>query len=196
MRCSPNIPDIKVVAEANGMWSQAVARTELSKIVATHPWDTIDGLWMQAGCYTAFSMQSEAGIADDKLKPCAGEGSNGHRIQMLPACEGRRRHRHLPADGRAEHLGSSQVYPGAMPSRWRSTSSRARTRRRRSAFAGPGDQRHREDAATPASWAEMKAGCNAFSPALVPNPGWFASVYHADLPEVGIQAALVGQPEN
>jgi len=39
---------------------------------------------MQAGCYTAFSMQSESGIADDKLKPCAGEGTNGHRIQMLP----------------------------------------------------------------------------------------------------------------
>ena len=45
------------------------------------------------------------------------------------------------------------------------------------------------------SYAEMKAGCNAFPPALVPNPGWFASVYHPDLPEVGFQAALVGQPE-
>ena len=29
-------------------------------------------------------MQNEAGIADDKLLPCAGEGSNGRRIQMLP----------------------------------------------------------------------------------------------------------------
>ena len=99
-------PDIKIVAEANGMWSQAVARTELNKIVATHPWDTIDGLWMQAGCYTAFSMQSEAGIPDDKLKPCAGEGTNGHRIQMLPdRHEDRRRERDLSTDGRAEHLG-------------------------------------------------------------------------------------------
>ena len=54
-------PDIKIVAEANGMWSQAVARTELSKILATHTWDQIDGLWMQVGCYTANSMQIEAG---------------------------------------------------------------------------------------------------------------------------------------
>ena len=54
-------PDIKIVAEAVGMWSQAVARTELSKILATHNWDEIDGLWMQVGCYTANSMQLEAG---------------------------------------------------------------------------------------------------------------------------------------
>src|SRR6202007_581330 len=56
-------PNIHIVAQANGMWSQAVARTELSKIIATHPWSTIDGLLMQAGCYTANSMQKEAGIA-------------------------------------------------------------------------------------------------------------------------------------
>ena len=47
------------------------------------------------------------------------------------------------------------------------------------------------------SWTELKAGCNAFPPALVPNPGWFASVYLAEhVPQVGFQAALVGQPEN
>ncbi len=30
------------------------------------------------------------------------------------------------------------------------------------------------------TWAEMKAGCNAFPPSLVPNPGWFASIYSPD----------------
>src|SRR5690606_33577764 len=77
-------PDINVIAEANGMWSQAVARTELSKILATRNWDEIDGLWMQAGCFTANSMQSEAGIKDEDIRPCAGEASNGGRVQMLP----------------------------------------------------------------------------------------------------------------
>ena len=77
-------PDIKIVAEAVGMWSQAVARTELSKILATRSWDEIDGLWMQVGCYTANSMQIEAGKTPEQLLPCAGEGSNGGRIQMLP----------------------------------------------------------------------------------------------------------------
>ena len=94
-------PGIEVVAEANGMWSQAVARTELSKILATRPWDQIDGLWMQAGCYTANSMQSEAGIADDKLL------SLRWRVVQWrphPDAAGRNRSRwrqwHLPSDGR------------------------------------------------------------------------------------------------
>src|SRR5580692_9447569 len=63
-------PDIKIVAEAVGMWSQAVARTELSKILATRNWDQIDGLWMQVGCYTANTMQIETGKKPDQLKPC------------------------------------------------------------------------------------------------------------------------------
>ena len=78
-------PGIKIVSEAVGMWSQAVARTELSKILATHNWDQVDGLWMQVGCYTANTMQVEAGKKENELKPCAGEGSNGGRVQMLPA---------------------------------------------------------------------------------------------------------------
>src|SRR5205085_12683214 len=81
-------PGINVIAEGVGMWSQAVARTELSKIVATHPWSEIDGLWMQVGCFTAASMEEEAGIADKDKKPCAGEGSNGHRVQMLGSADG------------------------------------------------------------------------------------------------------------
>src|SRR3954453_899888 len=78
-------PDIKVIAESVGMWSQAVARTELSKILATHNWNDIDGLWMQVGCFTANAMQLEAGKKQTELLPCAGEGANGGRIQMLPA---------------------------------------------------------------------------------------------------------------
>jgi len=30
----------------------------------------------------------------------------------------------------------------------------------------------------------------------VPNPGWFASIFSEETPEVGLQSALVGQPEN
>jgi ribose transport system substrate-binding protein len=45
------------------------------------------------------------------------------------------------------------------------------------------------------TWQEMKDGCNAFPPALVPNPGWFASIFSEQTPEVGLAAALVGQPE-
>ncbi|MGT2468785.1 substrate-binding domain-containing protein [Mesorhizobium atlanticum] len=46
-------PNIKIVGEAVGMWSRAVARTELSKILTTRSWDDVDGLWLQVGCFTA-----------------------------------------------------------------------------------------------------------------------------------------------
>ena len=76
-------PDIHIISEANGMWSQAVMRTEMSRILATHNWDQIDGLWTQVGCYTANTMQIEAGKKISELKPCAGEGANGGRVQAL-----------------------------------------------------------------------------------------------------------------
>src|SRR5262249_58922374 len=44
------------------------------------------------------------------------------------------------------------------------------------------------------TWPEMKAGCNAFKPSIVPNPGWFASIFSEQTPEIGLSAALVGQP--
>ena len=79
-------PGIKIVAEAVGMWSQAVARTELSKILATHNWDrhrrAVDaGRLLHRQRHAARGRQE----APTELKPCAGEGSNGGRIQMLPA---------------------------------------------------------------------------------------------------------------
>jgi ribose transport system substrate-binding protein len=190
-------PDIKVVAEANGMWSQAVARTELSKIAATHPWESIDGLWMQAGCFTANSMQSEAGIPDDKIRPCAGEGENGTRIQMLPAStkiDGTSgTYRPMGAPGMSA---SSQVYPGAYALKM-AVDALDGKKVEKTKLLSPGPVSNETvKLCETGSWEEMKAGCNTFSPTIITNPGWFASVYNADLPEVGLQAALVGQPEN
>jgi ribose transport system substrate-binding protein len=189
-------PDIKIIAEANGMWSQAVARTELSKIVATRPWDQIDGLWMQAGCYTANSMQSESGITDDKLKPCAGEASNGGRIQMLPVgteVEG--------ASGTYRPMGAqrwssgSQNFTGALAltlavKKLEGKEIPALTNVEQNIVTNENIKLCKEG-----TWAEMKAGCNVFQPAIISNPGWFASIYSETTPEVGLNAALVGQPE-
>ena len=49
----------------------------------------------------------------------------------------------------------------------------------------------------PGAWLTIAvaAGCNVFQPAIISNPGWFASIYSPDTPEVGLSAALVGQPE-
>jgi ribose transport system substrate-binding protein len=189
-------PEIEVIAEANGMWSQAVGRTELSKIFATKSWDEVDGVWMQVGCYTANSLQIEAGIAESDLRPCAGEASNGGRIQMLPA--------------NAEVDGANGNYRPMGAKRWSAGSANYT-----GAYALKLAVQKLEGAEVPTevivpnpaitndniklckegTWKEMSEGCNVFQPSIVPNPGWFASIYSELTPEVGLAAALVGQPE-
>ena len=189
-------PDIKIVAEANGMWSQAVARTELSKILATRNWNQIDGLWMQVGCYTANTMQLEAGGTPPALKPCAGEGSNGGRVQMLAAgteVEG--------ANGTYMPMGAPRIsyasppYSGALAMKLAIQKLQGKEIPKLTTLPLPLVTNETIKLCKTGSWQEMKAGCSAFSPAIVSNPGWFASIYSAETPEIGLNAALVGQPE-
>jgi ribose transport system substrate-binding protein len=190
-------PDIHVIGEAVGMWSQAVARTELSKILATHNWNEVDGLWMQVGCYTASSMQDEAGIADNKKKPCAGEGSNGHRVQMLPAetkVEG--------ASGTYRPMGypsisyASPPYSGGLALKLAVEKLEGKDVPKLTKLPLPLVTNDTVKLCQEGTWAEMKAGCNAFNPAIISNPGWFGSIFSEQTPEIGLSAALVGQPEN
>lgn len=190
-------PGINVLAEAPGMWSQAVARTELSRMLATHSWDDIDGLWLQVGCYTANAMQLEDGIEPENLKPCAGEGSNGGRIQMLPRdteIEG--------ADGAYRPLGAPRIsyasppYSGALALKLAVRKLDGEEIPERTILPLPIVTSETIELCQEGTWEEMAAGCNAFLPLLVPNPGWFASIFSEETPEVGLQGALVGQPEN
>ncbi len=188
---------INVIGEASGMWSQAVARTELSKILATRSWDDIDGLWMQVGCFTANAMQLEAGKTAEELVPCAGEGSNGGRIQMLPAgteVEG--------ASGAYAPLGAKRIsyasppYSGALALKLAVDILEGEEVPTLTEMPLPIVSSETVQLCETGSWEEMKNGCNAFLPSLVSNPGWFASIFSEDLPQVGLNAALVGQPEN
>jgi ribose transport system substrate-binding protein len=190
-------PDIHIVAQANGMWSQAVARTELSKIVATHPLSSIDGLLMQAGCYTANSMQKESGIGDDKLRPCGGEASNGGRIQMLPAgtvVDG--------VNGSYRPMGAlrmssgSQNFSGALALKQVVAKLEGQDVPRLTVIPQALVTNANIKLCETGSWAEMQGGCNVFKPSLIPNPGWFASVFSPDVSEVGVQGALTGKPED
>ena len=190
-------PDIKIVSEAVGMWSQAVARTELSKIVATRSWDDIDGLWMQVGCFTANAMQLEAGKKASELLPCAGEGSNGGRVQMLP--EG------TEVEGAALPYGplgaprisyASPPYSGALALKLAVEALEGKEVAKRTILPLPLVTNETIKLCEEGTWAEMKEGCNAFKPALVSNPGWFASIFSDQTPEIGLNAALVGQPED
>jgi ribose transport system substrate-binding protein len=189
-------PDIHIIAEANGMWSQAVMRTELSKILATHNWDSIDGLWTQVGCYTANTMEIEAGKKINELKPCAGEGSNGGRVQTLPVgteIEG--------ANGTYVPMGAPRIsyasppYAGGLALKLIVQKLEGKDIPKLTTLPLPLVTNETIKACKEGTWEEMKAGCNAFPPALVPNPGWFASIYSPDTPEIGLQAALVGTPE-
>lgn len=190
-------PDINIVAESVGMWSQAVARTEMSKILATRDWDSIDGLWMQVGCYTANAMQLEAGKTPDQLIPCAGEGANGGRIQMLPIgteVEG--------ANSPYAPLGAPRIsyasppYSGGYALKLAVQKLEGNEIPEKIVLPLPVVTNETIKLCNEGTWAEMKAGCNAFLPSLVPNPGWFASIFSEETPEIGFAAALVGQPEN
>lgn len=190
-------PDIKVVGEAVGMWSQAVARTELSKILATRTWDDLDGLWMQVGCFTANAMQLEAGKTADQLLPCAGEGANGGRIQMLPAG--------TEVEGAASPyapLGAQRIsyasppYSGGLALKLAVQALEGADVPKKTVLPLPVVTSDTIKLCQEGTWAEMKAGCNAFQPSLVSNPGWFASIFSDQTPEIGLPAALVGQPED
>ena len=190
-------PGIKIVAEAVGMWSQAVARTELSKILATQNWDHIDGLWMQVGCYTANAMQLEAGKKISQLLPCAGEGANGGRIQMLSAG--------TEVEGAASPyapLGAPRIsyasppYSGGLALKLAVEALEGKNVPKTTILPLPLVTNDTIKLCQEGTWQEMKAGCNAFKPSIVPNPGWFASIFSEQTPEIGLSAALVGQPEN
>ena len=189
-------PDIKVIGEAVGMWSQAVARTELSKILATRTWDDVDGLWMQVGCFTANAMQLEAGKTAEQLLPCAGEGANGGRIQMLPAG--------TEVEGAASPyapLGAQRIsyasppYSGGLALKLAVQALEGADVPKKTVLPLPVVTSDTIKLCKEGTWAEMKAGCNAFQPSLVSNPGWFASIFSDQTPEIGLPAALVGQPE-
>ncbi|MCB1378134.1 MAG: ABC transporter substrate-binding protein [Alphaproteobacteria bacterium] len=189
-------PDIKIVGEAVGMWSQAVSRTELSKILATRNWDQIDGLWLQVGCYTANAMQLEAGKKPEELIPCAGEGANGGRIQMLPVG--------TEVEGASEPyapLGAPRIsyasppYSGALALKLAVQALEGKDVPKKTVLPLPIVTSETIKLCQEGTWDEMKAGCNAFLPSLVSNPGWFASIFSEETPEIGLAAALVGQPE-
>jgi ribose transport system substrate-binding protein len=186
-------PGIKIVAEGTGMWSQATAKTELSKILATNSWDKIDGLWMQVGCFTAAAMQLDAGIADDKIKPCAGESSNGHRVQMLPPGE-------VKGEGAYRSIGyrsisyGSPPYSGALALKMAVAKLDGKDFPSHVTLKLPLVETAQSKFCKTGSIDELKAGCTAFPPDKVP-PGWFADIYSPETTEVGFSAALSGKPD-
>lgn len=197
MKVFKRYPDIKIIATVNGMWSQATARAELSKVIATHPWSEINGIWAQVGCMASAMMQDEAGIADKNKVPCTDEAFNGVRIQMLPTgtqVDGAS-DAYRPMGLRAMSYGAP-LYQGGL-----------QLKRALELLETGKEPPH--DAFVPlpivtpdtvkvckgGSWQELADGCNAFTPKQVSNPAWFTEIYSPETPEIGFNAALDGTPE-
>jgi len=188
-------PDVHVV-EVNGMWNPAVARTELSKLLATRSWDSIDGLMMDVGCYTATTMQLEAGRKPEELLPCAGGTSNGRRIQMLPVgtqVEG--------ATGTYRPVGAPGLsnvpppYSGALALKLAVQVMEGKTVPKRIVLNPPVVLNDDVKVCQEGTWVEMNRGCNVFKPSVIQNPLWQTAIFSRELPEIGLNAALSAQPE-
>ena len=76
-------PGIHVVANVVGEWNQAVAKTKMAEVLASH--SNVNGIWVENGCYGA-----EQGVLEAHHAPiaCSGNSSNGHRLMMLPKSQG------------------------------------------------------------------------------------------------------------
>ena len=151
---------------------------------------------MQVGCYTANAMQLEAGKSIDQLLPCAGEGANGGRIQMLPQgteVEG--------ASSPYAPLGAPRIsyasppYSGGLALKLAVQALEGKDVPKLTILPLPVVTSETIKLCDEGTWEEMKGGCNAFKPSLVPNTGWFASIFTDQTPEIVLNAALVGQPE-
>ena len=141
-------------------------------------------------------MQIEAGKKPDQLKPCAGEGSNGGRIQMLPANAEVEGANGTYAPMTAPRISyASPPYAGGYALKLAVQKLEGKDIPKHITLPLPLVTSETVKYCKEGTWAEMKDGCNAFPPSLVPNPGWFASIYSPETPEIGLQAALVGQPE-
>jgi ribose transport system substrate-binding protein len=187
-------PDVKIIAEVNGNWSQATARQELAKVVSTHGWDGIDGLWMQVGCYTAADMQLTAGIPEQAVKPCAGESTNGHRLQMLPAGT-------VNGEGSYKAIGyrsisyGSPLYSAAYSFKIAVDMLQGNKHPRLTPLPIPFARVGQMVMCKEGTWKEWKAtGCNVFPPDWV-SPGWFSPIFGDETPEVGFKAAKDQIPE-
>jgi ribose transport system substrate-binding protein len=185
-------PDIEIIASANGQWSQPEARVQMTKILATHSWDEIDGLLVQTGCYTITQMQLESGVAPENLKPCGGEAANGHRVQMLPADSG------VPgAVGLRSHSSGSAVYGGAVAFKMAMEKLLHGTEPPKLTYVSHGPVTNDTvKLCETGTFEEIKAGCNTINPAIMGNPLYYSDVFNPELlPELGLNAALYSLPE-
>lgn len=190
-------PDIHVVGEVEGMWSDPVVRENVSKFMAVRSWDDIDIAFTQLGCYPFYSLQDEAGIPDDKKIPCAGSAENSERLSLLPVgtkvpgASGT--YRPMGIDGYTFDIGPIM----GVKALWYAVNARLKGEKLPHEVFMPIPVVTRENIkmCEEGTWEEMNDGCNAFPPTMVKNPELSAAVYDKEIPQVAMKASLTGEPE-
>jgi ribose transport system substrate-binding protein len=186
-------PGMKIVGEVNGMWSLAIIEKVITEFMATHKWTDIDGIIGTGGGWTAWQQEVAQGIK--KLTPYGSDGANATRVSMLPVGS-------IP-DAKLPYapMGAPGISVESPPV------SGALALKLALKVLG-GDKNVPKDTVIPiievssdniklceeGSWVEMKNGCNVFDPKLI-NTDYVDNVFLPDTPEIGLKAAMFGEPE-
>ena len=187
-------PDIKIVAEPNGMWSVAVSRKAIAEAMSTRKWTDINGIWGAAACNAAWFMQKDAGVAPDKLTPCGTEGTNGIRVAMLKAdTDVTKRPDYAPLGASGISL-ESHPAAGAVALKLALKVLAGQTVPKETVMPLTLVTSDNVKLCKTGTWTEMRDGCNTFDPSAV-GAGFSSNVFNADTPELGLNAALKGEPD-
>jgi ribose transport system substrate-binding protein len=181
-------PDVKVIGELVGMWDQSVARVKMREFLATHKWEDIDGIVAGTGCYTLSLMQVEDGYyPDNPIVPCAGESSNGGRLQMLSADSG--------VEGA---LGRNGLSSGSglwgVPYLLKVAVDVLDGKKPASNPIFYNDAIVNVTICENGTAEEFAAGCNTIAPGIIP-PDYAIDFWSPFTPELGFNAALLGEPD-
>lgn len=191
-------PDINVVGEIEGKWSDPVVREELSKFMAVRKWDDIDIAFAQLGCYPFYALQDEAGILDEEKIPCAGSAENAEVLALAPtdmsAPGASGTYRPMGIDGYVYSIGPIM---GAQALKYGIDAHLSDKDLPHDIFM-PVNVITQENIkmCSEGTFEELDAGCNVFPPSLVLNPESSVGLYSQELPQLGLKAALDGEPEH
>lgn len=139
------------------------------------------------------ALRESHGVADDKIKPCAGESSNGHRVQKLPPGEVKGQGAYRSIGYRSISYGAPP-YSGAMALKMAVQKLDGKDFPQRITLKLPLVETPQFKLCKTGSIDELKAGCTDFMLDKVP-PGWFADIYSEETREVGFNAALTGNQD-
>jgi len=183
-------PNIHIVGTLVGMWDQSLARVKMKEFLATHNWDDIDGVIAATGCYTVSQMQVEDGRWPNKpIIPCAGESSNGGRLQMLPKESGVE-----GALGRNGLSIGSGLFAAPYAFKIAMRVLAGEKVDHTTYYEGVAVTRDTVKLCKTGSAKEFAEGCNAIPPGTVP-PDYAIDFWSPYTPELGFNSALLGEPD-